>query len=143
MNKNNIVIIILLILLAFSFYLNYQKINGENFQNKDEGRITFDRKMECQAAGEKIYQKHISEGNKSKYLNPEYKYNQKLETCLYSGGRIGDSAGNIQKWVIDSLTNEELVSYIEVDGKPFVLYCDSCKATVEDFNLEKERLFQQ
>jgi len=144
MDKKNILIAILSIVLTFSFYFNYQKFNSENFGSKNVSILTFERKMECQTAGDKIYQRQISDGNEFRYINPEYKYNEKLDTCLYFGGYIGDPGlGNLQKWVIDSLTNEELVSYIEVDGEPFTAYCDSCKETVQDFDIEKERLFKE
>jgi len=143
MNKNNIIITTLLVVLAFLVYSNYQKTDSDYLKSEKRSNLTFERKMECQTAGEKIYQKHITDGSELRYFNPQYKYSKNLDTCLYYGGYFGDSEGNIQKWVIDSLTNEELISYMQVDGKPFTAYCDSCRATVQDFDLEKERLFNE
>ena len=72
-------------------------------------------------------------------LRPEYTYNPSLDTCLYSSGSVSGTDGNeviVQKWVMDSFTNEELLGVISFDGKVTGL-------SVEEFDLQKEKLFAE
>ncbi len=134
MNTKNI-IIILVLLLGISVYFN--------FQDNQKTDVDFEKKTLCKEVGGKIYQEQISKGNSNRYFNPQYIYNKKLDTCLYYGGYLGDSdSKGFQKWVTDSLTNEDILLYMEVGGEPLTAYCDTCTPSVEEFDRQKTILFE-
>ena len=96
-------------------------------------------KQECKGEGEKVYQQQKEDG--LILLNPEYTYNNQLNTCLYAGGQISEDGSYLEYWVLDVFSNKELVHYIAFNGEPQIQICPTCLSSVEDFEIKKKELF--
>lgn len=111
-------------------------------QQRTQGRerdFLFSMKQECQKAGDKLYQADVKSMGANSLFVPEYAYNKSLNTCLYFGGHIEKDW--INKWVKDSFTNEEIISFMR-SGEQVVLgsTCPSCLSN-EAFDERKRELF--
>lgn len=144
-----ILIITLFLLLSISVYFNLiqdkQKKGEVGDKEKQRVEFLFSKKRECQELGNIIYNQDRKELDESGIiLNPEYAYNEELNTCLYAGGYMGKGA-DWQKWVKDSLSNKEILYLMSSEGEilPPSMYCDTCVSSIEEFNMRKQELFNQ
>jgi amino acid transporter len=139
-NLQSIGIIFLSIVLVVFIILIISSV-----KNKQTKTTSLDLKIKCEEKGSNLYNQDIEDSN-SEYtvFNPEYYYNKKLDTCLYSGGILGND-GYLEKWVKDSLTNKTLVNFI-ITGTDQVFYgsaCPECVYSVEEFDEQKEKLLNE
>jgi len=144
--SNLITLVIALVSLGLAFYAVF--LQPKSAEQKQESLLSM--KMKCQDIGNKLYEQDIKELKESLInitpLNPEFTYNKKVDTCLYSGGIISGD-GTIEKWVRDGLTNKNLLLYEyyynSATGKSDVLLCDICASTQQEFDNLKQELFNE
>src|SRR5436190_2037280 len=76
----------------------------------------FERKRVCMEIGYKAYERDERDlvGSKLHMFNPEFCYNDSLNTCLYAGGLVGPKYKDL--WVRDCLTNNTILSFTVTDG---------------------------
>lgn len=144
-----IVLIVAISIIAFSISYYYvillpQKEKSRIKQQEQENLLVM--KEKCRELGEKLYNQDIEELGKYKVFNPEYHFNQKLNTCLYIGGRIDKDY--LEKWVKDSLTNKPIIMFIEItnkEGKREVITfgCSECLSSNEEFEQQKQKLLSE
>lgn len=139
MNKNYIIAFLIILLGVFGFWVLVQN------NNQDSPQLSL--KKECREAGENIYQQEVANQSPTQtYFEPEYTYNKDLDTCLYAGGFVSVAGENtyLDRWVKDSLTNEEIVGYRAIDDIPISPeYCgDTCVSSPGEFYERKNELFQ-
>ncbi len=106
-------------------------------------RNSLELKEKCRQAGEKIYQQHLKDFSNqlgSSVFNPEYGYSKTLNTCLYAGGAISSPSGEavIQRWVIDSYTNREILSFSKLAETRL-----GNVSSTEEFDARKTQLFNE
>lgn len=100
-------------------------------------------KQKCKKEGEQVYQKDIDSSRVGSYFVPAYHYNTLLNTCLYAGGYL-NGEGYFEKFVKDSLTNQDIISYMEIDGEIIYGYiCSTCLPSNDEFEKQKAELFSQ
>jgi len=146
-----IILIIAILIIAFSVFYQYvifmpQKDRLKTEEQKQEKLL--EQLAKCREVGNKIYQEQKEDVEKgtvvvSIMMNPEYIYNKKLNTCLYAGGIITTFPNTnvkptVTHWVIDSYTNQEIISYTESDNKRLAGI-----NSLEEFQLKKIELFNQ
>lgn len=134
------IILIGIMCIGFSYIIFMKKNNQAQLEQMKEKEFSFSMKERCQEICSKIYKNNIEESNKLQFFNPEYKYNEVLNACLYAGGQINNG---IHKWVIDCFTNSEIVSYYWSDGEVIQENCPTCVSSLEDFDLKKDRLLSE
>ena len=133
-----IVAILLVGVSALYYFLVF--LPQQRTQDKERDFL-FSMRQECQKAGDKLYQADVKSLGQNSLFVPEYAYNKLLNTCLYFGGHIEKDW--INKWVKDSFTNEEIISFMR-SGEQVVLgsTCPSCLSN-EDFDERKSELFNE
>lgn len=143
--QNNILTISMILLFIAVIYLTIQnnKLNLQisyNENNKQEELIL--KKKECMEAGEKLYQADINDVGKNYLFTPEYTYNESLNTCLYFGGYIDPENDWVSKWVKDSYTNTQIISFMSSGDD--VVTTDICSTCVSNdvFMQKQKELFQ-
>lgn len=126
---------------------------------QNENSRLFTANQRCREVGEKLYQEDVKAKEESKklgvsigrysYVNdPEYTFNQGLNTCLYAGhSSQGDPTGSVSDyWVKDALTNKEILRFyilsIKDEAGSDIEKCDYCVASLEEFEKRKVELFQ-
>ena len=124
--------VIIIILIIGAAYLLSQLINKRSLEKqfrKDSKEVMIqnnaqllENQNQCREIGEKIYEK-IKTSHFATW-NPNYKYNQKLNTCLvsltkhYETPSNPDNEGvNWQNLVIDAYTNETILEYFHYSDK--------------------------
>ena len=119
----------------FVFFLPQQRTQDK------ERDFLFSMKQECQKAGDKLYQEDVESLGQNSLFVPEYAYSKSLNTCLYFGGHVAKDW--INKWVKDSFTNEEIISFMR-SGEQVILgsTCPSCLSN-EAFDKKKQELFNE
>ena len=132
--------IIWIISLVLSFVLGYY------FPSQTTDKLvtsTLEVKEQCMRVGSEVHTKIVAEYKKSDYeasvFKPEYTYNPRLDTCLYFSGAVSrteDGKLTVQKWVVNSFTNEELLSFMSFDDQDVGMSLDY-------FDAQKERLFTE
>ncbi|MDO8486133.1 MAG: hypothetical protein Q7S77_00315 [Candidatus Staskawiczbacteria bacterium] len=122
----------------FVIFVPDQKQNADVQQEKEDA---FLMKQKCQTIGQKIYEDDAKTLGRDNMLIPEYVYSKDLNTCLYFGGHVEENS--YKKWIKDSLANEEIFSFFELNGrvlnKSFI--CETC-VPLEEFDMQKEILFK-
>ena len=131
---------IVAILLVGGSALYYFLVFSPQQQTQNQERdFLFSMKQECQKAGDKLYQADIKSLGQNSLFVPEYAYNKSLNTCLYFSGHIKKDW--INKWVKDSFTNEEIISFMRSREQVILgSTCPSCLSN-EDFDERKRELF--
>ena len=103
-------------------------------------------KVKCKEIADKLDAKTKEEISGADFNNvvqmkSEYRFNKKINTCLYASGELffGNSAnGNLRhESIIDSLTNEELASYTAYDKDPNYIQAQ------KEFDSRKLNLFSE
>ncbi|MDO8486212.1 MAG: hypothetical protein Q7S77_00735 [Candidatus Staskawiczbacteria bacterium] len=142
--KKVIIIAIILIALSSAYYfvifLPPQK-QAELKQAKQA--FLFNKNSECQKICENIYQEDKKSLGESSVFNSLYAYNEEKNACFYSGGWLNVDAkakSFLTKRVVNCQTNKEILTYMEIDGKVFNSFCDSCANSNEEYN-KKEAEF--
>lgn len=109
-------------------------------QQRENQNFLFSMKQKCQESGEKLYNDDVKELGRNSLFVPEYAYNQKLNTCLYSSAYV--QKDSLQKWIKDSLSNKDLVWFWKLNDE--IVTKDQCNLCVsnEEFNKQKEELFR-
>ena len=119
---------------------------GHSTSNENDASDVFSMQQKCSEAGARLYEKDLESRESTGFSlgGPQYHYNRELNTCLYYNTVIGVGQDFSNKWVMDSFSNKELVSFIATNGKPFLnkSMCDTC-VTNEEFEIKKEALFSQ
>jgi len=119
----------------FVFFLPQQRTQDK------ERDFLFSMKQECQKAGDKLYQEDVESLGQNSLFVPEYAYSKSLNTCLYFGGHVAKDW--INKWVKDSYTNEEIISFMSSGDKVLIgSTCPSCLSN-EAFDKKKQELFNE
>lgn len=133
-----IVAILLVGISAFYYFVVF--LPEQQTQDKERDFL-FSMKQECQKAGDKLYQADVKSSGENSLFVPEYAYNKSLNTCLYFGGYVAKDW--INKWVKDSFTNEEIISFMR-SGEQVILgsACPSCLSN-EAFDERKRELFNE
>ena len=121
----------LLIGLALVFVSAGYMVSQLTNRNVEQSNISM--KEKCFKIGSAVHNNISDEykdaGRNYSLLRAEFIYNKNLNTCLYSSGSITNNI--VQKWVYDSFTNEEILSFTSVDGKPFG------SISIEEYNKKK------
>lgn len=127
------------VLVGVSAFYYFVIFSPQQRTRDKERDFLFSMKQECQKAGDKLYQTDAKSTGANTLLVPEYAYNKSLNTCLYFGGSIEKDW--INKWVKDSFTNEEVISFMR-SGEQVVLgsICPGCLSN-EAFDERKRELF--
>lgn len=130
-----------ILLVGFSALYYFVVFLPQQRTQDKERDFLFSMRQECQKAGDKLYQADVKSMGVNSLFVPEYAYNKSLNTCLYFGGHIEKDW--INKWVKDSFTNEEIVSFMR-SGEQVVMgsTCPSCLSN-EDFDKRKQELFNE
>lgn len=127
--RSKILLLIIVIVAITAIYLLFRK---------PEDPLAV--KQRCQEAGLPLYERDRKDvdGSDATLFEPEFGYSKELKTCLYAGGLLGtrDGITTIIKWVKDSYSNQELISYSEVNGEAFA-------GSRQEFERRKQELFRQ
>lgn len=100
-NKNLIGISALILAFGVSYYFAFY-LPQRNKENTLSQNI-----VKCQELGVKRYEKDLAGDSFGKMtLSPEYKYNEKLKTCLYKGSSITLNGPRIE-YITDLYTNKK------------------------------------
>jgi len=111
--------------------------------NKSNAEELLKKQIECQKNGLALHEKDL--GNMEGALVPNFKFNEKLKTCLYKGGWTSSDAkaGFSISWFIkDVYTNKEIISYTSFtkDGKTEDLLIGGLVSR-EEFEQKEKELF--
>jgi len=107
-------VFIIFIYAAYNFTsTQLQKQKAETEQKRQS--FLFEKQSECKNICEKLYLKDIKDLSDSSVLNPSYAYNEKQNVCYYSGGWLEKDF--YTQRVLNCQTNEEVLSYMTLDGK--------------------------
>jgi len=140
MNKENIknLTIIILVLIVVGCGFLFLEKEPKSIEKKD----SFEMQQKCQQVGEGLYEADVKASGKDNLCNPEYAFNEDLNTCLYFGCYIANNS--IQKWIKDSFSNKELYLYFQTSNGvlPKSSMCDVC-VSLEEFDNKKEELFKR
>ncbi len=107
----------LLVVLAFAIFLFIFYIP------KQKAISALKNQKQCYSVGEKAFKADINTYGNNIILEPEYKFSEKLNTCLYSGGysfenlksgKCGDILKHTcdarwERWVKDAYTNNKII----------------------------------
>ena len=100
-------ILVVLVVMGFCLLSNiFYKQNQSNTEN-------------CRKIGEEYRKAEINDNPSLSFFSPKYSYNQKLNTCIYSGGYL-DSKTKIlitTKYIKDLNTNEEIAFSDYIGGE--------------------------
>lgn len=141
--KEKIILITIMVAILGGFFYYFQLRSS----NVKEERLAFlfSKKQECSEAGQRYFELQ-GEGLETIYIsNPEYAYNEKLNTCLisydtYFGAGLGGSC------VEDVFTGRRLFHYSYINENE-TFYENGGKILVSDpeaeFNKKKVELFNQ
>ena len=137
--KISAIIGILLVAVSAIYYF-VVFLPQQRTQDKERDFL-FSMRQECQKAGDKLYQADVKSLGQNSLFVPEYAYSKSLNACLYFGGHVAKDW--INKWVKDSYTNEEIISFMR-SGEQVVLggTCPSCLSN-ENFDERKRELFNE
>jgi len=103
-------------------------------------------KIRCQEIGEKQYKDLVNKFGSSLVFNPEYTYNKRLDTCLYSGGYFGgNGADYMTMFVRDTISNKDILFYMArfENGEFIRLDIPGNSQSIPDFNQKKDLLFNE
>lgn len=139
--KEKIKTILIVTLLTAFCILVYINLYSSQSRKQEYQQFLFSKKEECRQAGEIMDEK--MKNNQSRgivYLESEYAYNEKLNTCLYYGGYTFSSnesalGASLVEYVYDSLANKELM------GRDTSSNLNTLSQDV--FNKEKKELFNK
>lgn len=137
--KISAIIGILLVAVSAIYYF-VVFLPQQRTQDKERDFL-FSMRQECQKAGDKLYQADVKSLGQNSLFVPEYAYSKSLNTCLYFGGHVAKDW--INKWVKDSYTNEEIISFMSSGDKVLIgSTCPSCLSN-EAFDKKKQELFNE
>jgi len=118
-------IVTLFVILCASSIIYYHIVF---LPSEKRGEVSLENQIKCRQEGFKLYETEKKEILTSQfYLNPEFKFNEELNTCLYNGGLIeGEYASAFIK---DVYTNKELAGYssFRPKGKEVQIFGDQGK----------------
>ena len=101
-----IILVCITIGYYFMIYLPKERAIKEDLANQ----------IKCQQDGTELYKSQLKEQRQDTILgNPEFKFNNKLKTCLYKN--IIVSSNIINNFIIDVYTNKEIVSLLKIRDK--------------------------
>lgn len=134
---------IIIVALAISYYFvifmpSQQKIRLEQ-ERKD---FLFNKETECMDICKNIYEEGVASVPDGLGFNPEYAYNEQKNACFYSGG-VFTSLGNMNKFVINCQTNEEVLSFMVVNDEVFTSFCDTCVGGGDEYERLKEEYLEK
>ena len=105
------------------------------------------RKSEnCRKIAEEYRESEIIENPDLNFYEPIYKYNEELDTCLYSGGVFNDTQTKMyrDRYIKNLYTNQEIVTavyYIGIDDNFQTKEDNISGITEEEFNQKEKELF--
>lgn len=100
-------------------------------------------KIQCKEMGEKAYNDLVEKLGSYLVFNPEYSYNESLDTCLYAGGFFGsDKADYMEMFVKDTVSNKTILIYAATKKNEEFIRIDGFSNTksIPDFNQKKDIL---
>ena len=102
--KIAIILLIVLVAVSISYYFFYflpkLKTNEMILTNQEK----------CQSIGQKLYNHDIASKGEELVGNPQYAYNQKLNTCLYSNDIIQGNE-DFYLFVKNSFSNQDIIYF--------------------------------
>lgn len=113
---------------------------GDNQPKFDSNTSIFSKKTDCKNICETLYESDVNSFSKNQVFNPRYTYNQNQNTCFYSGGWI--DGVDVTKRVVNCQTNEEVLTYMTVNGTIFTEYCDSCVSSNTEYQFKESELME-
>lgn len=139
MLKTNNLIGISAIILALSVAYYFVLFLPARDKTNDEAKNQADLQKQvenCREVGMKYHNEQTAKNPRLTFHNPEFKYNQQLNTCLYSGGFID---GNyLTNYIIDLNTNKQLATFAALDQKP----TSTNEMTIEEYRAKESELFR-
>ena len=95
---------IILACIAISYYFLVYLPKGKALNNR----------IKCQQDGTKLYNYENSQISTGSFSSPEFKFNKKLDTCLYKGSYF--DRGYINSFIIDVYTNVKIVEWVQLES---------------------------
>lgn len=87
-------------------------------------KLIYQKRLDCQKVGQEEYQRNLISDKEEGLgtIRGEYVYLPKSDRCLYFGGYITSSSGNIimSKSIINLYTNQEIYQLTTNNGEPII-----------------------
>ena len=135
-----IIIITFLIIYYFIFFLPSQKQTQTDMLNQ---KAIFEKQTECMQICKTLYEYNHRTFSEYNVLNPNYSYNKDKNACFYSGGWINAENKSLNKSVVNCQTNEEVLTYIEMDGNVVTNFCDTCASSNDEYIIKEKQYIQE